>query len=276
MNRNGSARSKIDSDPASRRGSPGQSAASVQFEMLASRIEACELCPRLRAYCAEIAQVRRRAYADQTYWGKPVASFGDPDARVLALGLAPGAHGSNRTGRPFTGDGSGNFLYPVLFETGFASQPIAQSRDDGMRLTDLRVTSVVRCAPPGNKPLPNEIRNCAVFVDEEIAILKKLRVVVCLGKIAFDGYVAHLFRMKQISDRRGFVFRHGAEYSLPDHQYILATYHPSLQNTNTGLLTRTMFQEIFLRARRLAELPPVASSQKNIDGGGKSNHILAK
>jgi uracil-DNA glycosylase family 4 len=226
----------------------------AKFGELAKRIESCQLCPRLRTYCAEIARVRRRAYADQTYWGKPVPSFGDPNARVLALGLAPGAHGSNRTGRPFTGDGSGNFLYPVLFETGFASQPIAQSREDGMRLKDLHITSVVRCAPPGNKPLPTEIRNCAAFVDEEIANLKNLRVVVCLGKIAFDGYINHLLRTGKITARKGWVFRHGAEYSLPDGQHILATYHPSLQNTNTGLLTRAMFRDIFLRARALAGL----------------------
>ena len=249
---------EIDDNIASVPGSTGSATAGAQFDALAARIEACELCPRLRTYCAEVARVRRRAYADQTYWGKPVPSFGDPHARVLALGLAPGAHGSNRTGRPFTGDGSGNFLYPVLFETGFASQPIAQSREDGMRLKDLRITSVVRCAPPRNKPLPTEIRNCAAFVDEEIAILKNLRVVMCLGKIAFDGYVAHLLRTGKISSRKGFVFRHGAEYLLPDGQHILATYHPSLQNTNTGLLTRAMFREVFLRARLLAELPPLA------------------
>jgi uracil-DNA glycosylase len=246
---------EIESDLASASGSTERPAAAAQLGALASRIEACELCPRLRTYCAEISRVRRRAYADQTYWGKPVPSFGDPDARVLALGLAPGAHGSNRTGRPFTGDGSGSFLYPVLFETGFASQPLAQSREDGMRLMDLHITSVVRCAPPGNKPLPKEIQNCAAFVDDEIAILKNLRVVVCLGKIAFDGYVAHLMRTSKIKDRKGLVFRHGAEYSLPDGQHIIATYHPSLQNTNTGLLTRAMFRDIFLRARVLAGLP---------------------
>ncbi|MHB1674119.1 MAG: uracil-DNA glycosylase [Acidobacteriaceae bacterium] len=240
----------------------GRQQAAAQFEELAQRIAGCELCPRLRTYCAEIARVRRRAYADQIYWGKPVPSFGDANARVLALGLAPGAHGSNRTGRPFTGDGSGNFLYPVLYEAGFASQPNAQSREDGMRLTDLRITAVVRCAPPGNKPLPTEIKNCATFVDEEIAILKNMRVVVCLGKIAFDGYVAHLLRTGKISDRKGLVFRHGAEYSLPDGQHILATYHPSLQNTNTGLLTREMLREVFLRARVLAGLPPLATSRE--------------
>ncbi len=238
----------------------GAKQAAVKFAELAQRIEVCELCPRLRTYCAEVARVRRRAYADQTYWGRPVPSFGDPNARVLALGLAPGAHGSNRTGRPFTGDGSGNFLYPVLYDTGFASQPNAQSREDGMRLDDLHITSVIHCAPPGNKPLPTEIKNCAAFVDEEIAILKNLRVVVCLGKIAFDGYVAHLLRTGKISSRKGLVFRHGAEYSLPDGQHILATYHPSLQNTNTGLLTREMLREVFLRARVLAGLPPLATS----------------
>jgi uracil-DNA glycosylase family 4 len=264
VSRNRSSKAQeVESDLASAPDSTVRTPADAQFEMLASRIEACELCPRLRTYCAEVAGVRRRAYADQTYWGKPVPSFGDPDARVLALGLAPGAHGSNRTGRPFTGDGSGNFLYPVLFETGFASQPSAQSREDGMRLKDLRITSVVRCAPPGNKPLPTEIRNCAAFVDEEIAILRNLRVVVCLGKIAFDGYIAHLLRTGKIASRKGFVFRHGAEYSLPDGQQIVATYHPSLQNTNTGLLTRAMFRDIFLRARMLAELAPLRSSPDN-------------
>jgi uracil-DNA glycosylase family 4 len=224
------------------------------FDELAFRITGCELCPRLRTYCAEIARTRRRAYADWEYWGRPVPSFGDPSARVLALGLAPGAHGSNRTGRPFTGDGSGNFLYPVLHATGFASQAQAHSRGDGMRLHNLRITSVIRCAPPGNKPLPAEIANCAAFLDQEIALLKELRVVVCLGKIGFDGYVAHLLRRRKIASRKGLVFRHGAEYAVPGGQHILATYHPSLQNTNTGLLTREMFQSIFERARVLAGL----------------------
>jgi len=201
----------------------------------------------------EVARVRRRAYADWDYWGRPVPSFGDSDARVLALGLAPGAHGSNRTGRPFTGDGSGNFLYPVLHETGFASQPTAESREDGLVLHDLWITSVVRCAPPGNKPLPMEIQNCAPFLDEEISLLPRLKVVVCLGKIGFDGYVASLLRTGKIASKKEFIFRHGAEFTTPDSQHILATYHPSLQNTNTGLLTRDMFRKIFDRARELAE-----------------------
>jgi uracil-DNA glycosylase family 4 len=221
---------------------------------LAARVTACELCPRLRTYCAEVARIRRRAYADWEYWGKPVPSFGDPEARVLVLGLAPGAHGSNRTGRPFTGDGSGNFLYPVLHATGFASQPLAHSRDDGMQMRGMWITSAIRCAPPGNKPLPEEIKNCAPFLDEEISLLPELRVVVCLGKIGFDSYVSHLLRTGKIANRKGLVFAHAAEYPIPTGQQILATYHPSLQNTNTGLLTRDMFQSIFERARALAGL----------------------
>ena len=221
---------------------------------LNARIVACERCPRLRAYCAEIARVKRRAYADCEYWGRPVPSFGDPAARVLVLGLAPGAHGSNRTGRPFTGDGSGDFLFPVLYEAGFASQPIAVSRDDGMTLTDLWISSVVRCAPPGNKPTPGEQRNCAPWLDEEIRLLTQLRVVVCLGKIAFDGFLSHQMRTGGIAARAGFGFRHGAEYALPAAPRLLASFHPSLQNTNTGKLTRPMFLEIFKRARQLAGL----------------------
>jgi uracil-DNA glycosylase len=219
---------------------------------LNARVVNCGRCPRLRLYCAEVARVKRRAYLDQEYWGRPVPSFGDPMARVLILGLAPGAHGSNRTGRPFTGDGSGNFLYPVLYEAGFASQPIATSRDDGMKLHDAQITAVVRCAPPDNKPLPIEIVNCSSYLDEEIAALPRLRVVVCLGKIAFDGYVAHLIRRGAIARRGNLHFAHGAEFAVPDGRRLLATYHPSLQNTNTGKLTAAMFLKVFQRARRLA------------------------
>ena len=222
--------------------------------VLNARIVACELCPRLRAYCAEVARKRRRAYAEWEYWGRPVPSFGDAKARVMALGLAPGAHGSNRTGRPFTGDGSGDFLYPVLHETGFASQPAAASRDDGMKLTGLWITSVARCAPPGNKPTPEELRNCAPWLDREIELLTNLRVVVCLGRIAFDGLLAHTARAGKPASRSGFVFRHGAEYSLPGGLTAIASYHPSLQNTNTGKLTRAMLLAVFARARKLAEM----------------------
>lgn len=231
---------------------PSVTAIPATLEALNQRIIACDRCPRLRAWCAEVAQVRRRAYCDQAYWGRPVPSFGDPQARVLILGLAPGAHGSNRTGRPFTGDGSGDFLYPVLYDAGFASQPIARSLDDGMRLRDLWITSVGRCAPPANKPTPAELTNCAIWLDQEIALLTHLRVIVCLGHIAWNGYLQHLRRKGHAVRATDYPFRHSAEYTMPDGLTLLGSYHPSLQNTNTGRLTREMFLDIFARARQLA------------------------
>jgi uracil-DNA glycosylase family 4 len=224
------------------------------LDVLNARIIACERCPRLRTHCAEVARVRRRAYAEWEYWGRPVPAFGDPRARVLALGLAPGAHGSNRTGRPFTGDGSGDFLYPVLHEAGFASQAKAASRDDGMTLSGLLITAVVRCAPPANKPTPEEQRNCAPWLDEEISLLHDLRVVVCLGRIAFDGLLAHARRTGKITSLSGYMFGHAAEYTLPSGLRVIASFHPSLQNTNTGKLTRPMLLAVFKRAKELAGL----------------------
>jgi uracil-DNA glycosylase family 4 len=219
---------------------------------LNARVVACQRCPRLVEHRRQTAIEKRRAYLTHEYWGRPVPSFGDPRARVLLLGLAPGAHGSNRTGRPFTGDGSGNFLYPVLYQSGFASQPESVSREDGMQLHDAWISAVVRCAPPGNKPLPEEIANCAPYLDEEIAALTRLRVVVCLGKIAFDGYVAHLLRTGAIERRGNLHFAHGAEFEIASGRFLVATYHPSLQNTNTGKLTAPMFLKIFERAQVLA------------------------
>ena len=225
------------------------------LDELNSRIIACTRCVRLREYGAQIAATKRRAYADCTYWGRPVPSFGDPDAAVLIVGLAPGAHGSNRTGRPFTGDGSGNFLYPVLYKTGFASQPNAVNRDDGMRLRGMQITSVVRCAPPDNKPLPDELANCSPYLDQEIAALRNLRVIVCLGKIAFDGVLQHFRRTGELTRRSEMKFAHGAEYALPGGGLtLLASYHPSLQNTNTGKLTEAMFLDVFERARKIANI----------------------
>lgn len=263
-------------------------AAANSLHALNAGIVACDRCQRLRAYCAEVARLRRRAYADWEYWGRPVPSFGDPAARVLALGLAPGAHGSNRTGRVFTGDGSGDFLFPVLHEVGFASQPKAVSRDDGMMLSDLWISAVVRCAPPANKPTPAEQRNCASWLDREIPLLANLRVVVCLGRIAFDGLLAYAGRaaatgLSIAGDaaparlRAGFVFAHGAEYALPGGLMVIASYHPSLQNTNTGKLTRPMLLAVFRRARALADahrpLPggPAAGSAKRKEAKRRAN-----
>lgn len=233
--------------------------------VLNEQVVACVRCARLRQYDTMVAEKKRRAYMDAEYWGKPVPSFGDPQARVLFVGLAPGAHGSNRTGRPFTGDGSGNFLYPLLHKVGFASQALSTDRDDGMKLRDAWITSVVRCAPPGNKPLPEELAACAPFLDEEIAALEQLRVIVCLGKIAFDGVVAHLLRTGQIARRSELEFGHGVEYVIPGKRWLMASYHPSLQNTNTGKLTAEMMQEVFERARRLAQ----KSAPRNVRNSGK-------
>jgi uracil-DNA glycosylase len=222
------------------------------LSILNEEVVACRRCPRLVEYREKIAQEKRRAYRDWHYWGKPVPGFGDPNARVLIMGLAPGAHGSNRTGRPFTGDSSGNFMYPVLHETGFANQPTAVDRNDGLSLTDLYITAAVRCAPPDNKPLPVELANCSSFLDRELDGLKKVRVVVALGKIGFDAYLNYLKRRGVITSRGLYIFRHGASYQMPNEQILLASYHPSNQNTNTGKLTREMFVEIFQQAKRLA------------------------
>jgi uracil-DNA glycosylase family 4 len=221
--------------------------------VLNREVVACTRCPRLVNYRQEVARVKRRAYLGWEYWGKPVPGFGDPHARVLIMGLAPGAHGSNRTGRPFTGDASGNFMYPVLHETGFASQPTSTDRDDGMVLKDLYITAAVRCAPPDNKPLPQELAACSVFLDRELAGLENVKVVVTLGKIGFDAYLNFVKRRGQIASKKPYVFRHGARYRMPDGNVLLASYHPSNQNTQTGKLTRKMFVEVFEEAARLAD-----------------------
>ncbi len=223
------------------------------LEELNREVIACTRCPRLVTYREQVAREKRRAYKDCEYWGKPVPGFGDPNARVLVLGLAPGAHGSNRTGRPFTGDASGNFMYPVLHETGFANQPCATDRNDGLLLTDLYITAAARCAPPDNKPLPQELANCAPYLDREFQGLTKLKVVVALGRIAFDAYLTHLKQLGIIERRRIYLFQHGGQYKIPDGRMLLASYHPSNQNTQTGKLTREMFVGIFKEARRLAD-----------------------
>jgi uracil-DNA glycosylase family 4 len=221
--------------------------------VLNREIIACTRCPRLVAHREQVAREKRRAYRDCDYWGKPVPGFGDCEARVLIMGLAPGAHGSNRTGRPFTGDASGKFMFPVLHETGFASQPNATDRNDGLQLKNLYITAAVRCAPPANKPTPQELAACSPFLDQEIAGLKRVKVVVALGKIGFDAYLNYLKRRGLLPSRQPYLFKHGASYRLPDGKVLLCSYHPSNQNTQTGKLTRPMFVEIFKEAARLAD-----------------------
>jgi len=220
---------------------------------LNAEVVACTRCPRLVTYREQIAREKRKAYRDHEYWGKPVPGFGDPNARVIVLGLAPGAHGSNRTGRPFTGDASGNFMYPVLHETGFANQPSATDRNDGLVLKDLYITAAARCAPPDNKPLPQELASCAPYLERELQGLKNAKVIVALGKIGFDAYLNYLKRAGRLQSKAPYIFQHGASYKMPDGRTLLASYHPSNQNTQTGKLTRQMFVRIFQEAARLAD-----------------------
>ena len=223
------------------------------LNVLNAEVIACTRCPRLVVYREMIAREKRRAYRDHEYWGKPVPGFGDANARVLVLGLAPGAHGSNRTGRPFTGDASGKFMYPVLHEVGFANQPNATDRDDGLKLKDLYITAAVRCAPPDNKPLPQELMNCASYLDREVDGLKQVKVVVALGRIGFDAYLNYLKRRGQLASKGPYVFKHAAKYKMPDGKTLLASYHPSNQNTQTGKLTREMFTKVFKEAAKIAD-----------------------
>jgi uracil-DNA glycosylase len=211
-------------------------------------IVGCELCPRLVAHRTEMARVKRRAYRDWEYWGKPVPPFGDPRARLLVIGLAPAAHGGNRTGRMFTGDRSGDFLYRALYETGFASQPESISREDGLVLSGAYITAAARCAPPDNKPLPEEFARCRPYLERELDLLKDVRVVVALGKLGFDAYLGILRDRGVIASRAPFAFRHGALYTIPNAPALLASYHPSQQNTSTGRLTAAMLRDVFEQA----------------------------
>jgi uracil-DNA glycosylase family 4 len=231
-----------------------------KFEALNREIIACRKCPRLAAWREEVAEKKRKAYQTWDYWGKPVPGFGDRTARVLVLGLAPGAHGSNRTGRQFTGDGSGGFLFPALYRAGFASQPQATSREDGLILKDMYITASGRCAPPANKPTPEELNNCQPFLERELEWLKP-QVIVVLGRIAFER-ILHIYfpkserKQKSVQRLSSLVFAHGAVYKL--HQdnmgtapWLLCSYHPSQQNTLTGKLTVEMFDQIWIKAREL-------------------------
>lgn len=220
---------------------------------LEQKITQCEKCPRLREHCLDVARLKRRAYMDWTYWGKPVPGFGDPQARLFVLGLAPGAHGANRTGRVFTGDRSGDWLYRAMFETGFANQPTSAHRDDGLILHDAWVSASVRCAPPDNKPLPEEVERCRPWLDNELALMKQIRVVVALGRLAFDNWLWIQRSRGVISSRSPFVFQHDGEYRMDNAPVLISSYHPSQQNTSTGKLTAPMLRAVFERAKAVIE-----------------------
>lgn len=212
---------------------------------IAGRIVACEKCPRLREWCTQVAREKRRMYAKETYWGRPVPGFGDPRARLLIVGLAPAAHGANRTGRMFTGDSSGDWLYEALHRYGFASRPHSTARDDGMRLDDCYIAAAVRCAPPGNKPAPEEFEACRPYLEAELRALARVRVVLALGRVAHESWLrASGWWLRQAPGERP-AFGHGACARLSDGITLISSYHPSRQNTNTGTLTRKMWYGVF-------------------------------
>lgn len=229
------------------RSAPPAAPALIQHSLasLSETITHCRACPRLVGWRERVAREKKREFRDCDYWGKPVPGFGDPEARLLLVGLAPAAHGANRTGRMFTGDSSGDWLYQALHRFGFASRAASTSRDDGLSLTDCYITAAARCAPPGNKPARDELARCRPFLEAELALLGRVRLVVALGRIGFDAYL----KAAGVPDRPP--FGHGRETALSNGVILLASYHPSRQNTNTGRLTRAMWHAVFRRARRL-------------------------
>lgn len=223
----------------------------TELDKLQRRIAHCHLCPRLVQWRERVAREKTKRFESWTYWGKPIPSFGDPDAGLLLVGLAPAAHGGNRTGRMFTGDRSGDWLYRSLHKFGFANQPTSISRDDGLRLKGCYITATCRCAPPQNKLMPAEILHCRPFLEREVALLKKVRVIIGLGKIGFDSAVSVFRAAGTFDGRTKLPFSHGAEYLITEEITLLASYHPSQQNTFTGRLTEPMFDAIFRRAESL-------------------------
>jgi len=220
----------------------------MSLEALHTQMVACRACPRLVAWREQVGQEKRAAYRNATYWAKPVPGFGDPDARILIFGLAPGTHGSNRTGRPFTGDASGDFLYAALYRAGLSNQPTSSHKGDGLELRGVFITAAVRCAPPENKPSPLELRTCAAWTEQELALLPNLKVYLALGQIAHHALLDYLGLPKS-----KYPFAHGLECPLGG-RVLLSSYHVSRQNTNTGRLTAAMFDAILRRAKALAEV----------------------
>ena len=225
-----------------------------ELTILEDEITNCRKCPRLVPYREEVARVKRRAYRDWEYWGRPLAAFGDPEARLVIIGLAPAAHGANRTGRMFTGDRSGDFLYEQLYRAGFANQPQSKRADDGLILKDVLISAAVRCAPPANKPLPEEILNCLPFLERELELIRP-RAILALGGIAMNTYLDLLKRQGWITSRAAFPFSHGASFAMPGElPRLFVAYHPSQQNTQTGRLTPVMFARVLKQIRKYLEI----------------------
>jgi uracil-DNA glycosylase len=225
-----------------------------RLERIESEVVDCRRCPRLVAWREEVARTRRAAYANEVYWGRPLPGFGDPSARIIVVGLAPAAHGGNRTGRIFTGDRSGDWLFAALWRAGLANQPHSVSRDDGLELSGCWISAVVRCAPPANRPLPSERDNCLPYLERELSLLSSARVIVCLGGFGWDGALRALSGLGAEIPRPRPRFGHGAQVSIGRWE-LLGCYHPSQQNTFTGRLTEDMLDEVFARARSVADRP---------------------
>jgi uracil-DNA glycosylase family 4 len=222
------------------------------LKILADEVTSCERCTRLRKYCAQVAKVKKRAYLDWDYWGKPVSGFGDPRARIWIVGLAPAAHGANRTGRVFTGDRSGDFLFAALHRMGIANQSLSRDREDGLKVSGVYISASVRCAPPANKPLPKEIARCAPYLDREWKLLSNVRVLLALGKIGWDSSITLARRNGCVFPDGVKPFGHGAEVRLSEDRWLIGSYHVSQQNTFTGKLTEGMFDKIL---RRCLDIP---------------------
>jgi len=221
----------------------------VDFLNLNKKITNCNKCPRLVKFRDEISLKKRKQNSDEIYWGKPVTGFGDTHGKMLILGLAPAAHGGTRTGRAFTGDKSGDFLFKCLFSAKISNQPISKNIDDGLELNSTYITNILKCVPPGDKPYLNELNNCSVFFDNEILKLKNLRVIITLGKVAFDNCIKFYKKKYQVDKR--IIFKHGKKYTLPDGKFLIPCYHPSPRNVNTKIINLKMMKNLFLKAKKL-------------------------
>ncbi|MCY0901365.1 MAG: uracil-DNA glycosylase [Firmicutes bacterium] len=248
---------------------PSDTEPTAEWDQLTRTIHACVRCPRLHAFRERVGEEKVRRHAEEDYWSRPVAGFGDPDARLIIIGLAPGAHGANRTGRVFTGDASGEWLYGTLHALGYASQPTARHRDDGLTLRDAYIANIVRCVPPDNRPTSAEITACAPYLAAEMSLLKNARVYLALGGLAF-AQTLRFMQAQGLTTADRLKFRHGLEHPLTDGRQLLASYHPSQQNTRTGRLTMPMWEAVFARAKALTDTsephvgtPSAGDSQKS-------------
>ena len=248
----------------------------MSLSALADRITTCDLCPRLRNHCRAISITRKRAFSTEEYWGRPVPGFGDPNARLLLVGLAPGAHGSNRTGRAFTGDASGEWLYGALYEHGWSNLPVSRSRDDGLILTDCYITAAARCAPPDNRPTREELGRCRPYLEAELALLRSVRVVLALGRIGWEHWMRAAGWWDHLGARRRPRFAHGEETRLPDGTILISSFHPSRQNTNTGKLTRAMWHGVFERIRTLLPDGPPLPASPSAPRGSRTEALPAR